>query len=211
MVLLEQDLAQRQGATATGEPVTVVLCGVGGQGTILAADLLARSAIAAGWQVKLSEVHGMSQRGGAVTTVVRFGETVASMVTDPGCADHIIAFETTEALRNLAYLKAGGGFFVSNEAIKPLPVLVGNARMPTDVSATLLKAGARLVPAIRMAQEVGNPKCSNVVLLGVFAQALGFAPDLWERQIAVTLPARLVDVNIAAFRVGFAYHEWASV
>ena len=194
------------GQAATGaEPTTVLLCGVGGQGTILAADLLARSAMAAGWQVKLSEVHGMSQRGGAVTTVVRFGETVASMVTDPGCADHIIASETTEALRNLPYLKPTGRLLVSDEAIKPLPVLTGNALMPHDAKGALEKAGARLIPAVRLAQSAGNTKCSNVVLLGALAQNLGFAPELWEEQIACRLPAPLVEVNLSAFRVGFAY------
>lgn len=194
-----------EGAAAGTGPVTVLLCGVGGQGTILAADLLARCAMAAGRQVKLSEVHGMSQRGGAVTTVVRFGEEVASMVTDPGCADHIIAFETTEALRNLPYLKAGGSLLVSDEAIKPLPVLIGSAEMPQDARGALELAGARLVPAVRLAKEAGNTKCSNVVLLGVLAQDLDFAPGLWEEQIARRLPAPLVEVNLAAFRAGLAY------
>ena len=207
---LGQGTPASQTAAASKDPVTVLLCGVGGQGTILGADLLAHCAVAAGWQVKLSEVHGMSQRGGAVTTVVRFGQTVASMVTDPGCADHIIAFETTEALRNLPFLKPGGGLFVSQEAIKPLPVLTGQANMPADAAGTLLEAGARLIPAVRLAQEVGNPKCSNVVLLGVFAQELGFEPTLWEEQIARRLPARLVEVNVAAFRAGFNYHAEAS-
>ena len=184
---------------------TVLLCGVGGQGTILGADLLANCAIAAGWQVKLSEVHGMAQRGGAVTTVVRFGSNVASMVTDPGCADYIIAFETTEALRNMSYLKPDGGFFVSEETLQPLTVLAGNAEMPTDPIRTLEAAGARLVPAVRMAQEIGNPKCSNVVLLGVFAKAVGFAPEIWTQQISSRFPSRFVEVNLAAFRAGFSF------
>ena len=192
---------------ASKKPVTVLLCGVGGQGTIRGADLLAHAAMAAGWQVKLSEIHGMAQRGGAVTTVVRFGEMVASMVVDPGCADHIIAFETTEALRNLSYLAVGGNCFVSEETIKPLSVLAGNAEMPINPADTLLKAGAVLIPAVRLAQEAGNPKCSNVVLLGVLAQELGFAPELWEEQIALRLPAHLVEVNISAFRAGFTYNK----
>jgi len=186
------------------------MCGVGGQGTILAADLLARCAMAAGWQVKLSEIHGMSQRGGAVTTVVRFGQTVASMVTDPGCADHIIAFETTEALRNLAFLKAGGNLIVSQEEIKPLSVLAGNAEMPAGARDTLLGAGARLVPAVRLAQKAGNPQCSNVVLLGVLAKQLGFAPSIWQEQIESRLPAHLVAVNIAAFEAGFSLDDPAT-
>ncbi|MCL2826953.1 MAG: indolepyruvate oxidoreductase subunit beta [Eggerthellaceae bacterium] len=192
-------------AALPNEPVTVLLCGVGGQGTILAADLLAHAAMGAGLQVKLSEVHGMAQRGGAVTTVVRFGGCVASMVTDPGCADRIIAFETTEALRNLPYLKEKGSLLVSDETIKPLSVLAGNAVMPENPAAALKEAGASLVPATRLAQEAGNPKCSNVVLLGALAASLGFSPAVWEAQIADRLPAKLVDVNITAFRLGLAF------
>ena len=101
---------------------TILLCGVGGQGTILAADLLARAALSAGKQVKVSEMHGMAQRGGAVTTVVRFGDEVSTMVADQGETDCIVSFETTEALRNIAFLKQGGFLLVADETIKPLPV-----------------------------------------------------------------------------------------
>ena len=105
---------------------TVLLCGVGGQGTILAADLLARTALASNYDVKVSEIHGMSQRGGAVTTVVRFGaEPVATMVADHGCVDCVVSFETTEALRNLPFVREGGYLLVADEDIKPLPVLTG--------------------------------------------------------------------------------------
>ena len=201
--------ATNQTATPPSETVTVLLCGVGGQGTILGADLLARSAMAAGWQVKLSEIHGMSQRGGAVTTMVRFGPEVASMVADPGYVDHIIAFESTEALRNLPFLKPGGGCFVSDEVIKPLPVLTGQATMPQDAIGVLEQAGALLVPALRLAIEAGNPKCSNVVLLGVLAKALGFAPQVWQEQISLRLPERLVEVNLAAFEAGYHFEQAA--
>ena len=126
---------------------TVLLCGVGGQGTILAADLLARAAMNAGCHVKVSEIHGMAQRGGAVTTVVRFGDEVDSMVCDAGCADVVVSFETTEALRNQAQLKEGGSLIVNDVAIKPLPVLTGRARMPRNARADLDSIGAQLVPA----------------------------------------------------------------
>ena len=109
---------------------TVLLCGVGGQGTILAADLLARAAEESGLDVKVSEIHGMAQRGGAVTTVVRFGDKVQSMIADLGSADCVVSFETTEALRNLPYVKEGGSLFVNDESIKPLPVATGRASMP---------------------------------------------------------------------------------
>ncbi|MCL1796886.1 MAG: indolepyruvate oxidoreductase subunit beta [Eggerthellaceae bacterium] len=193
------------------EPITVLLCGVGGQGTILAADLLAHSAQAAGYEVKLSEVHGMAQRGGAVTTIVRFGEKVSAMVTDEGCADVVIAFETTEALRNISYLKADGKLLVNDETKKPLPVLTGKMEMPPDARGTLTKLGASLVPATKIAREIGNEKCSNVVLLGALANEVGIGKSFWEAQIETRLPARLTEINLTAFRAGFAYEEEAGL
>jgi len=195
--------------TPLTDAITVLLCGVGGQGTILGADLLAKAAIAAGWQVKLSEVHGMAQRGGAVTTVVRFGPKVASMVTDPANADYIIAFETTEALRNLPYLKPGGHLIVSTETLQPLTVLAGNAKMPENPIQTLKTAGALLVPALEIAQSLSNPKCSNVVLLGVAAQSLtqyNLTPEIWQTQIQLRLPPHLVPLNQAALQKGLTWH-----
>lgn len=188
-----------------GNTVTVLLCGVGGQGTILAADLLAKTAIASGLKVKLSEIHGMSQRGGAVTTVVRFGDDVASMVADLGCADHVIAFETTEALRNIAYLKKGGNLCVNDESIAPLPVLTGAAKMPEHPREQLLAYGAVLVPALEIAKAAGNAKSVNVALLGALAAGLGFEEEIWIETIRNRVPAKTVDVNIQAFRDGIEY------
>lgn len=187
---------------ATNTTTTVLLCGVGGQGTILAADLLAKTAIAAGCTVKLSEIHGMSQRGGAVTTIVRFGDDVSSMVTDPGSADYIIAFETTEALRNAPYLKQGGMLLVNDESIKPLPVLTGSASMPERARERLCELGAVLVPAGAIAKTAGNAKSTNVVLLGALASGMDFDLALWEDQIAKRVPAHTIDANLAAFRAG---------
>ena len=127
---------------------TVLLCGVGGQGTILAADLLARAAEESGLDVKVSEIHGMAQRGGAVTTVVRFGDKVQSMIADLGSADCVVSFETTEALRNLPYVKEGGSLFVNDESIKPLPVATGRASMP-EHARERWRAPSRLSPPRR--------------------------------------------------------------
>ena len=132
---------------SNAKATTVLLCGVGGQGTILAADLLAHAALAAGTSVKVSEIHGMAQRGGAVTTVVRFGDEVPSMVCDPGTADCVVSFETTEALRNLPFLAEDGYLLVADEAIKPLPVATGRASMPAHARETLADLGATLIPA----------------------------------------------------------------
>ena len=156
----------------SNDTVTVLLCGVGGQGTILAADLLAHAALESGYDAKVSEIHGMSQRGGAVTTVVRFGRAgVQSMVSDPGCADCVVSFETTEALRNLPNVREGGYLLVADETLQPLPVLIGRASMPEHARETLAAAGATLIPAGDIAVGVGAPKSVNVVLLGALATA----------------------------------------
>ncbi|WP_283170476.1 indolepyruvate oxidoreductase subunit beta [Curtanaerobium respiraculi] len=181
---------------------TVLLAGVGGQGTILAADLLAKTAIANGLSVKLSEIHGMSQRGGSVTTVVRLGKTVNSMVCGAGSADYLLSFETTEALRNLPYLKRGGLLLVNDASIKPLPVLTGKDNMPKHARERLLDVGATLVPARRLACQAGSVKCANVVLLGALAAGMPFAQESWEGQIRLRVPPKTIDMNIEAFRLG---------
>ena len=181
---------------------TILLCGVGGQGTILAADLLAHAALAAGLDVKVSEIHGMAQRGGAVTTVVRVGESVGSMVADLGRADVIVSFETTEALRNLPFLAEGGALIVNDEAIKPLPVLIGAASMPADARGQLSRAGALLVPADAIARGLGNAKCANVVLVGALTARLDIPAEVWERAVAARVPAHTVEANLAALRAG---------
>ena len=181
---------------------TVLLCGVGGQGTILAADLLAKAALSNGLEVKISEIHGMSQRGGSVTTTVRFGSKVYSMVHDVASCDYILSFEAVEALRNLKHLKDGGTLITSSEEIKSLPVLIGNQKMPKDCAHKLENVGAHVVDANKIAKEIGNVKCSNVVLLGVLAKYLGFTEDSWEEAISLRVPPKTIDVNIAAFKAG---------
>lgn len=184
---------------------TILLCGVGGQGTILAADLLARAALAAGFQVKVSEIHGMAQRGGAVTTVVRYGDEVHTMVADKGATDCIVSFETTEALRNIDFLKTGGYLLVADETIKPLPVACGRASMPHDAKGELDKASAVLIPAHDLAVEAGNAKCENVVLLGALETQLGFGEDVWKAVIEKRVPPKTVDANCKAFELGLSF------
>lgn len=181
---------------------TVLLCGVGGQGTILAADILAHAALEAGVTVKVSEIHGMAQRGGAVTTVVRFGEEVNSMVADLGGADCVVSFETTEALRNLPYLKEGGYLLVADETIKPMPVQTGKAEMPRNVHSTLDELGATVIPAVELAHRIGSPKSVNVVLLGALSTQLAFPVEAWESVVAKRVPPKTVEANIKAFHAG---------
>lgn len=182
---------------------TVLLCGVGGQGTILASDLLARTICASGFDAKMSEIHGMAQRGGAVTTIVRFGkEPVHSMVCDRGCADYLLSFETTETLRNISFLRKGGVLLVNDEAIKPQAVLTGKDRMPEHVKVRLQEYGAKLVPASELARQAGSPKSANVVLLGSLAASLPFERDLWDEIIAAHVPPKTIEGNLKAFQLG---------
>lgn len=183
--------------------ITVILAGVGGQGTILAADLLAKTAIASGADVKLSEIHGMSQRGGAVTTVVRIGEEVHSMVVDEGCADYLLAFERTEALRNIQFLREDATLLVNNASIKPLPVACGRASMPANDEKRLEQFGAILIPALQLAQEAGSARTANVVLLGALASGMPFARETWEEQIVAKVPPATTEANLKAFSLGW--------
>ncbi len=181
---------------------TVMLCGVGGQGALLAADILSRCAMTYGQDVKLSEIHGMAQRGGAVTTVIRIGDSVASMVADLGRVECVVSFETTEALRNLSYLAEGGSMFVNDESIPPLPVLMGKASMPKDARKILTELGATLIPANLLAKQVGSAKAKNVVLLGALSTRLPYPSQLWIDVIESHVPDKFKDVNVAAFKAG---------
>ena len=181
---------------------TVMLCGVGGQGTILAADLLEKVAAASGLQVKLSEVHGMSQRGGSVDTIVKFGEEVFSPVTDPGLVDHLVAFEVIEAMRNIQYVKPDGRLLVNPAPVQPLPVLTGDMPVPHGLRAILEDEGAIFVDADEIACEAGSPKSANVVLMGALSVGLPFDQDIWRQVISARVPPKTIEANLLAFSLG---------
>jgi indolepyruvate ferredoxin oxidoreductase, beta subunit len=181
---------------------TVMLCGVGGQGTILAADLLAKVAAAEGLDVKLSEVHGMAQRGGSVDTVVRFGDTVYSPVADPGTVDHLVAFEMIEATRRIHFVLPEGRLLVNQRVIAPLPVLTGDLPAPSGLEAILAEEGAIFVDADALACNAGSPKSANVVLMGALSAGLPFSVEAWTDVIAKRVPARTVEANLTAFSLG---------
>ena len=183
---------------------TILLVGVGGQGTILAGNLLAMTAAAAGLDVKVSEIHGMSQRGGSVSTVIRVGEKVDSMVCDPGCADIVVAFEAVEALRAQQYLREGGTMFVNDETIVPVSVHIGNFSMPEDVEERLAEIGAVRIDAGRIAREAGSPRSTNVVLVGALSTALPFTVEEWQDAIRKRVPPKTIDANLYAFEKGRA-------
>ncbi|PKQ17286.1 MAG: pyruvate ferredoxin oxidoreductase [Actinobacteria bacterium HGW-Actinobacteria-7] len=183
---------------------TVMLCGVGGQGTILAADLLAKVAAAEGLEVKLSEVHGMSQRGGSVDTVVKYGDELFSPVTDPGMVDHMVAFELMEAMRRIHYVRPDGRMLVNPRAIQPLPVLTGDLPAPHGMQAILEEEGAIFIDADLLACEAGSPKSANVVLMGALSWGLPFALETWNDVIASRVPPKTIEANLNAFQLGRA-------
>lgn len=189
-------------------PTTVVLCGVGGQGAITAAHLLAGAALNEGYDVKVSEIHGMAQRGGSVVTTVRFGSDVSSMVCDPGRADVLISFELLEAVRNLPYLAQGGHAVVNDVAIKPMPVLTGAAAMPQGLHGVLEALGegaATLIDADAVADAAGNRKCSNVALLGGAAKYLPIGESSWRQAIEAHVPPKTLETNLRAFSATFSH------
>ena len=186
---------------------TILLCGVGGQGTILAADVIARCAIAAGDDVKLSEIHGMSQRGGSVSTVVRIGSEVSSMVADLGTADFLLSFETTEGLRNLPFLATNGCALVNDESIKTMTVVSGAQKMPERPRKTLKEHGAHVLPADLLAAQAGTAKAANIVLIGALAQFMPYPDELWIDVIKSRVPEKFVDINITAFHAGKTWVE----
>ena len=181
---------------------TILLVGVGGQGTILAGNILAMTAAEAGLDVKVSEIHGMSQRGGSVSTVIRVGTHVDSMIADPGCADVVVAFVAVEALRAQQFLRAGGTMFVNDEQIVPVSVHVGNFSMPADVRERLEQIGAVTIPAGEIARAAGSPRSTNVVLVGALSTALPFSEEAWRDAIAKRVPAHTVEANLEAFERG---------
>lgn len=205
---MPHDTSTNYGVAAGDEKVqldgtkTILLVGVGGQGTILAGQLLAMVAADAGLDVKVSEVHGMSQRGGSVSTIVRVGEKVESMVADPGCADIVVAFELVEALRAQHFLREGGSLFVNDEQITPVPVNIGAFRMPDNVSGRLAAIGASIIDAGGIARAVGSPRSTNVVLVGALSTALPFGVAEWEDAIRRRVPPKTVEANLQAFARG---------
>lgn len=189
--------------------VDILMAGVGGQGTILASRILALAAQEAGYDLKVSEIHGMAQRGGSVVTQARLGEKVYSPLIPPGGADVLLAFEKLEGLRLLAALKPGGTIIVNEQEIPPAPVLTGTAEYPQGILAFIRSAAPKTVSvdAYGLAKECGNPKAANVVLLGVMARNLPIEREIWEKALARRVPDKLLAVNKAAFAAGYDYKQ----
>ena len=182
---------------------SILLVGVGGQGTILAGKVLSQALLGAGYDVKMSEIHGMSQRGGSVSTHVRYGKKIESPVIERGGADILVAFELMEALRWLDYLSIGGDLIVNNYQINPMPVLIGKADYPDNLLENL-KNSAKTVSfnAFDEAKAVGDPRTMNILLLGAAACKIGLAELDWESVILQEVRKQFYEINVKAFKRG---------
>ena len=184
----------------------IMIVGVGGQGTLLTSRILGKLAINAGYDVKLSEVHGMAQRGGSVVTFVRYGDKVNEPIVEEGQADVLIAFERLEALRYLHFLKKDGVVIVNDWRIDPITVVTGVAAYPEDVIETLKeKRRAIVVEATAESKKLGAPKAFNIIVLGAAARHMGFEKEDWLRVIETTVPPKTIEVNKQAFEIGYAH------
>lgn len=181
-----------------------MIVGVGGQGTLLASRILGKVAIKSGYDVKISEVHGMSQRGGSVVTYVKYGDKVYSPIIDRGEADIILAFEMLEAYRALPYLKKGGEIIANTQQMNPMPVITGAMEYPADIERKLgEKVKLTAVDALSAAENAGTFKAVNVVLIGVLAKSTNVDKDVWLETIKETVPQKFLDVNLKAFEIGY--------
>ncbi|MDR0424775.1 MAG: indolepyruvate oxidoreductase subunit beta [Clostridiales Family XIII bacterium] len=186
-----------------GDVKNIILVGVGGQGTILASKILSEGLMEAGHDVKMSEIHGMSQRGGNVSTQIRFGKKVNSPIVGKGEADIIVAFEKMEALRWLEYLKPGGRFVINDFEIPSAPILMGKAQYPEGILEELsAKANTAVFKAGEIAERIGNTRTMNIVLLGALVKALGIEGVDWENAIKRNVKAGFEEINISAFEEG---------
>ncbi len=185
--------------------MNIMIVGVGGQGSLLASRLLGRVLTEEGHDVKVSEVHGMSQRGGSVVTYVKCGEKVASPLIDLGEADYIISFEKLEAARYASYLKIGGRIITNNQQIDPMPVITGAAAYPADVLDQLRAKGVQIdeMDALTMAESAGSAKAVNIVLMGRLARYFGIAPEKWIDALKATVAPKFFEMNCKAFELGY--------
>ena len=180
----------------------LVIVGVGGQGTLLASKILGRLALSESCGVKVSEVHGMSQRGGSVITYVRVGKDVHSPIVEMGKADYLLSFEALEAGRAVSYLKGDGVAIVNTQQILPMPVITGAAQYPDNPLVSLAGRKIEQADALGIAEECGSAKALNLVLLGMLSKHLEFGDEAWKRAIAACVPKKMLSVNLSAFQRG---------
>ena len=187
------------------ETKNIMIVGVGGQGTLLASKLLGRMLLGKGYDVKVSEVHGMSQRGGSVVTYVRYGDKVCSPVIDKGQADFILSFELLEAARWTEYLKPGGKIITNTQQTNPMPVIIGAAEYPADLVGKMQALGMDVdaINALSLAEQAGSSKAVNIVLLGRLAKWYDFTQEEWLSAIEESVPPKFLELNKKAFTLGY--------
>lgn len=186
------------------ETKSIMIVGVGGQGSLLASRLLGNVLLAQGYDVKVSEVHGMSQRGGSVVTYVKYGDMVCSPVIEKGEADVIISFEQLEAARWIPFLKKNGKLITSTQCLDPMPVITGSAVYPENIIDKIKALGIDVtaVDALSLAEKAGSSKASNVVLMGVVAARTDFDEKLWQKALEECVPPKFLELNKKAFELG---------
>ena len=191
------------------EKLNIMIVGVGGQGTLLASRVLGNVAMKMDRDVKVSEVHGMAQRGGSVVTYVKMGEKVYSPIIEKGEADIIIAFEELEALRWIDYLKQDGTLILNEQKIDPMPVITGNAKYPQSIVGKIKDCFKNVVTidALEIARQCGNIKAVNTVLLGLLAKSTAIDKQIWLESLKENVPSKALDVNLKAFEAGFKDKE----
>ena len=182
----------------------IMIVGVGGQGTLLASKLLGRLLLGKGFDVKVSEVHGMSQRGGSVVTYVRWGEKVYSPIIDRGQADAILSFELLEAARWLSYLKPDGQIVTSTQQIDPMPVITGAASYPDNLVEKMRAAGAKVdaLDCLKLAEEAGSSKAVNIILMGRLSHYFDLPDAAWQKSLEAMVPPKFLELNKKAFELG---------
>lgn len=187
-------------------PINIVLAGVGGQGILLASEIVARAALAAGYDVKTNEVHGMAQRGGSVIAQIRYGTQVHSPLVEMGAAQVFGSLERIEALRGADYLAPDGLAVVSSQKVVPLTVSSGQAAYPKDAEARLRKIFPRLkyFDAVKLASEAGSARASNVVVVGALSTGLNLPRTAWETAIRESVKPKFIEINLRAFEAGVA-------
>lgn len=185
----------------------IMIVGVGGQGTLLASKLLGKLLLGKGYDVKVSEVHGMSQRGGSVVTYVRYGEKVYSPVIDKGEADVIVSFELLEAARWAEYLKKDGVIVTNTQQVNPMPVITGAMEYPADLENKIKAKGLKLdaIDALALAEKAGSSKAVNIVLMGRLSKLFDFTEQEWIAAIEQSVPERFLELNKTAFALGREY------
>lgn len=182
---------------------SIMIVGVGGQGSLLASRLLGNVLLSCGYDVKLSEVHGMSQRGGSVVTYVKYGDKVSSPLVDKGEADYILSFELLEAARWLPYLKKGGKIVVNAQKIFPMPVITGAMSYPEDLEKKMqAQADVTAFDALALAKQAGSSKAVNIVLMGKLSTMTDIPEETWTAALEKTVPAKFLELNRKAFQLG---------